>query len=73
MQIFSKKLYLFIETPHFIKTIDKTLNPHELYLIDIPKLEDEIIHHFIYFGNSTNKEISLTEEQKKRKIKYNKN
>tara|TARA_Y100000389_G_scaffold205088_1_gene262954 strand:- start:6728 stop:8260 length:1533 start_codon:yes stop_codon:yes gene_type:complete len=29
-------MYLFRETPHFIKTIDKTLNPHSNYLIDIP-------------------------------------
>jgi 5'-3' exonuclease len=66
----SKQLYLFRETPHFIKTIDKTLNPHELYLIDIPNLEDEIINHFIYFGNTANKDekILLTDEQKNRKI-----
>ncbi len=30
-------MYLFRETPHFIKSIDKTLNPNELYALDIPK------------------------------------
>jgi len=33
-------LYLFRETPHFIKTIDKSLDPEELYILDIPKFED---------------------------------
>jgi 5'-3' exoribonuclease 1 len=32
----SEKLYLYRETPEFIKTIDKTLNPRENYLLDIP-------------------------------------
>jgi 5'-3' exoribonuclease 2 len=30
-------MYLFRETPHFINSIDKTLNPNELYLMDIPE------------------------------------
>ena len=29
-------IYLFRETPHFIRSIDKTLNPNELYALDIP-------------------------------------
>lgn len=33
-------LYLFRETPHFIKTIDKTLNPEELYVLNIPKFKE---------------------------------
>jgi 5'-3' exonuclease len=28
--------YLFRETPHFIRSIDKSLNPNELYVVDIP-------------------------------------
>jgi 5'-3' exoribonuclease 1 len=39
----SNKLYLFRETPHFIKTLDNTLNPDELYLLDIPELSKVII------------------------------
>ena len=34
----SHKLYLFRETPSFIKSIDSTLDPNESYLMDIPEL-----------------------------------
>lgn len=30
-------MYLFRETPHFIKSLDKSLNPNSDYLMDIPK------------------------------------
>ena len=33
-------MYLFRETPHFIKSIDKTLNPCENYMLDIPEFGD---------------------------------
>lgn len=62
----SKKLYLFRETPHFIKTIDKTLTPNELYVIDIPKMEQEIINNFVL--NPDNPNTSITETQKNNKI-----
>ena len=39
----SEHLYLYRETPEFIKTIDKTLNPHENYLLDIPLFAQTII------------------------------
>lgn len=32
------ELYLYRETPHFIKSIDKTLNPEQAYLLNVPKL-----------------------------------
>jgi len=32
----SDKMYLFRETPHFIKSLDNTLDPNSLYLLDIP-------------------------------------
>lgn len=35
---YCKNIYLFRETPHFIKSIDKSLNPNELYALDIPML-----------------------------------
>ena len=38
----SNKMYLFRETPHFIKSIDKSLDPNENYLLDIPVLADEL-------------------------------
>jgi len=37
------EIYLFRETPHFIKSIDNTLNPNELYALDIPLLASKII------------------------------
>jgi 5'-3' exonuclease len=39
----SKKMYLFRETPHFIQTIDKTLDANELYLMDIPYFAERMI------------------------------
>jgi 5'-3' exonuclease len=39
----SDNLYLFRETPEFIKSIDNTLNPNELYLLDIPEFGKSII------------------------------
>jgi 5'-3' exoribonuclease 1 len=39
----SNKMYLFRETPHFIQSIDKTLDPNELYLMDIPYFAERMI------------------------------
>ena len=39
----SENLYLFRETPEFIKNLDKTLNPNETYLLDIPLFAKSII------------------------------
>lgn len=39
----SENMYLYRETPEFIKTIDKTLNPNENYLLDIPVFAKSII------------------------------
>ena len=39
----SEKLFLFRETPHFIQSLDKTLDANELYLLDIPKFGIAII------------------------------
>jgi 5'-3' exonuclease len=36
------KLYLFRETPHFINSICKELEPNEYYLLDIPELSNII-------------------------------
>lgn len=36
---YCSNIYLFRETPHFIKTLDKTLDPEELYILDIPQFE----------------------------------
>ena len=39
----SSKMFLFRETPHFIQGIDKTLDPNELYLMDIPYFAGRMI------------------------------
>ena len=49
---YNNNLYLFRETPEFIKSIDKSLNPNELYLLNIPKLKHIISEHFS--NNSNN-------------------
>ena len=46
----SKYIYLYRETPEFIKNIDNTLNPNESYLIDITELSNKLIY---YFTNET--------------------
>ena len=40
----SEHMYLFRETPEFIRSVDKTLNPNELYLLDIPLFARTIIN-----------------------------
>lgn len=36
------QMYLFRETPHFIQSIDKTLEPNEQYVLDIKALSDAL-------------------------------
>jgi 5'-3' exonuclease len=38
----TKNMYLFRETPHFIRSIDNTLDPNELYCLDVPELASSI-------------------------------
>lgn len=38
----SENIYLFRETPHFIKSINSELEPNESYVIDIPELANTI-------------------------------
>lgn len=39
----SPNIYLYRETPEFIKSIDNSLEPNESYLLDIPRLAEVII------------------------------
>ena len=52
-------MYLFRETPHFIKTIDSSLDPKQNYVLDIPMLANEL-------GRQLN---NNEEPSKERKIK----
>lgn len=40
----TKNIYLFRETPEFIKSIDNSLEPNENYIMDIPNLAKEIVN-----------------------------
>jgi len=44
------QIFLFRETPHFIQSIDRDLEPNENYLLDIPLLTQRIIY---YMNNDT--------------------
>jgi len=54
-------IYLFRETPHFIQSIDSSLEPDANYFLDIPELTDAIIK---YMNND--REINV--EYKKNKV-----
>ena len=58
------KMYLFRETPHFIKTLDSSLSPNSEYLLDIP-LFGKLIAKYL----NNNKEPT-TEQQKCRVFDY---
>ena len=47
-------IYLFRETPHFIQSIDKDLDPNENYLLDIPLLTKSIV---LFMNNDANDQI----------------
>ena len=55
------KMYLFRETPHFIKSIDKTLDPNESYLMDIPEFG-------LMLSTDLNGGVKPTEQQKNDRI-----
>ncbi len=52
---FTEKLFLFRETPEFIKQIDNTLCPSTLYLFDIQALGEKIKKELSNNSNSNNK------------------
>ena len=57
----AKRLYLFRETPHFIRSIDKTLDPNSLYMLRIPHLAEAII-------NKLNNGNVVTKRQEKNRL-----
>ena len=57
----SPNLYLFRETPHFIQSISKDLEPNCNYFLDIPELTNAIVN---YMNNNR----ELTESQQKNKV-----
>ena len=57
----SNNIYLFRETPHFIKSINVELEPEESYIIDIPELAKIITLDM-------NNGVELTTEQQKNRV-----
>ena len=60
----SENIYLFRETPHFIKSINPELEPNESYVIDIPELANTITL------DMNNGEILTNKQQKNRIYDY---
>ena len=54
---YNKNIYLYRETPHFIKTIDSSLDPNKSYLIDIPVLAT-IINSNLNANKHANKNVN---------------
>ena len=42
----SERIYLFRETPEFIKTVDSSLEPNKMYVLDIPVLAHALCEEF---------------------------
>jgi 5'-3' exonuclease len=57
----TRNIYLFRETPEFIKSINAELEPNESYVLDIPELADAITLNM-------NNGLTLTTEQQKNRI-----
>ena len=49
-------MYLFRETPHFIKSIDKSLDPNTNYVMDIPELSKKIVSDLSNTSGNNKKE-----------------
>ena len=52
----SKNIFLYRETPEFIKSINSDLEPNASYFLDIPKLGDVIIEKMTNYDNPTKKQ-----------------
>lgn len=49
------KIYLFRETPHFIRSISSDLEPNENYVLDIPELS----HNISYYMTDENSDMTI--------------
>jgi len=66
----TKNLYLFRETPEFIKSVDSTLDANKDYLLDIPELANSIVKYIHNVEPDT--EVSIrdtTEARESTKLK----
>jgi 5'-3' exonuclease len=64
----SKNLYLFRDTPEFIKSLDSTLDANKDYLLDIPELAESIVKYIHNYDDvreaGENKKIVENKEMK---------
>lgn len=58
----TKNLYLFRETPEFIKSVDSTLDANKDYLLDIPELANSIVKYIHNVEPDTEVSIKDTTE-----------
>ena len=56
---FCKDIYLFRETPEFVKSINVDINPDELYMMDMNELMDLILKEMTNKKNIKNKEFLI--------------
>lgn len=61
---FADKIYLFRETPHFIRSIDKSIDPNENYFLDMPSMANYLTK---YLNDGSDIE---NESQKQRMFDY---
>tara|TARA_B100001059_G_scaffold76775_1_gene74369 strand:- start:358 stop:1941 length:1584 start_codon:yes stop_codon:yes gene_type:complete len=52
----SKGIYLYRETPHFIKTVNSNLNPNEEYMLNIPELANAIADELSNYRKNNDKQ-----------------
>jgi 5'-3' exoribonuclease 1 len=67
----SPNIYLFRETPHFIQSIDKSLEPEANYFLDIPELTAAIIGYMCLEGDEGLEDLDDLDKSLK-KPAYNK-
>lgn len=65
----TKNLYLFRETPEFIKSVDSTLDANKDYLLDIPELAESIIKYINNVGTVDARDAIDTRDLSKLKEK----
>jgi 5'-3' exonuclease len=65
----TKNLYLFRETPEFIKSVDSTLDANKDYLLDIPELAESIIKYINNVGTVDARDVRDSRDLSKLKEK----
>lgn len=59
---YAKEIYLYRETPHFIKNLDDSLVPNKSYLLNIPLMKDKLLLELELNKINGNNEIDLIKD-----------